>query len=78
MRQCVIGIWKDTTDGFIEGIPMIYANNAWVRSLKPYVYDGSTWQPVGHAGTLMIPFFTSTGDQFYDSNGKPFYVRSHP
>jgi len=43
MIQSVIGIWKDTTNGFIEGVPMIYNGSTWLRSLKPYVYDGSSW-----------------------------------
>ena len=76
MIRSVIGIWKDATNGFIERMPLIYNQNKW-EFVQPYVYNGSTWQPIGAAGTLMIPFITSTGDPFYDSNGKPFYVRSH-
>ena len=77
MIQSVIGIWKDATNGFIEGVPRIYDGSLWRYSVKPYVYDGTSWQPVGQAGTLMIPFITSQGEYFYDSNNKQFLVRSH-
>lgn len=77
MKQCVIGIWANNTDGFIEAVPRIYSNNTWTNSVIPYVYDGSAWKAIGKAGTLMIPFITSQGEDFYDSTNKPFLVRSH-
>lgn len=73
MRRCVIGIWSGSD--FIEGAPVIYSN-AWLYA-KPYIYNGSSWEPVGHANTLMIPFITSDNKEFYTSDNKQFLVRSH-
>lgn len=76
VMNAVVGLWSDTTDKYEEYRPMIYHNGEWQRVL-PYVGFEGEWAPVGHTGTLMIPFITKDGEYFYTSDGLMFLVRSH-
>ena len=75
LRDSVIGIWNNSINDFNEYLPKVYFNSQWVLT-RPYVYSNGAWRPVGQAGTLMIPFVTSTSDQLY-VNGELFQVRRH-
>ena len=44
----------------------------------PKEYLNNNWQTLGAAGTLMIKFITSDGQEFYTSNGELFLVRDDP
>ena len=72
----IVGVWRTSTDQFEEYIPYVYTNNQWVCAL-PYAYTENSWKRVGGAGTLYIPFMTSSGDYFYTSDGKIFLVKNH-
>ena len=71
----IVGVWRNSTNQFEEYEAYIY-DDGWVPVL-PYVYSDGAWRRIGGAGTLMVPFVTSTGDYFYTSDGKLFQVRNH-
>ena len=73
MRRCVIGVYNGTD--WVEATPAIYSSS-WGYA-RPYIYNGSSWQPVGHANTLMVPFITSDNKDFYSYNNEQFLVRQH-
>ena len=54
-------------------MPQVYTNNTW-KLLKGYVYNGTSWQPIGAALTQMLWFYDSSGKVFYAGN-VPFLVR---
>ncbi len=72
----VIGVYNSATDQFKEYCPMVYRNGQWTKALS-FAYINGTWQPVGQAGTLMIPFILSDGSELHTSDGKLFQVRNH-
>lgn len=75
-RASVVGVYNETSDLWLEGIPNVYNSNTW-KSCHPYIYTDGEWRPAGAAGTLMVPFITSDGNYFYTSDGKMFLVRQH-
>lgn len=70
MRPPVVAIYNN---GFKKATPMIYDGVNWVRA-APYVYNGE-WQPAGAAGTLMIKFIDSNGNEIHTSDGLLLLVR---
>ena len=58
-------------------VPYIYTNNQWVRA-QPKGYTNNEWLTLGAAGTLMVKFITSDGQEFYTNDGKLFLVREDP
>lgn len=55
-------------------LPKIYTNLEW-KEAKPFIYTNGQWKIVGNAGTNMIKFITSDGQEFITSDGKYFLVR---
>ena len=76
LQDPVIGIYRNSTSDYEEYVTKIYSSSAW-KLARPYVYSNGAWRPVGQAGTLMIPFATSSGDLLYTSDGELFQVRKH-
>jgi len=71
LQNPVVGIYRNSTSDHEEYVANIYSNSEWIIA-RPYIYINDAWQPVGQAGTLMLPFITSTGDEFHTSNGELF------
>ena len=75
--QGVVGVWSDAQSKYVEATVYVYTNGAWQR-VAPYVYSSGSWKNVGGAGTLMVPFYTSSGSyEFHTSGGEVFQVREH-
>ena len=75
--QGVVGVWKDSSSKFDEATIHIYTSGVWQR-VTPYVYTNGAWTMVGGAGTLMVPFYTSSGSyEFHTSASEVFQVREH-
>lgn len=70
MKPPIVALYNN---GFKKAIPMVYNGMDWVRA-TPYIYDAG-WQPAGSAGTLMVKFVDSNGNELYTSNGELFLVR---
>lgn len=58
-------------------VPYIYTNNQWVP-VTATGYTNNSWRTFGDAGTLMVKFITSDGQEFYTSDGELFLVREDP
>ena len=79
MINYVVGIWNSTTSQFEEYDVRVCTNktnNTWVYA-KPYIYNGTSWDVIGAAHSLYIPFYTSDDKEFLTLQGKNLVVRSH-
>ena len=66
MVNYVVGIWNNTSSQFDEYDVKVCTNGTnrtWVLA-KPYVYNGTSWDVIGGAHTLYIPFYTSDNNNF--------------
>ena len=72
MLQTGLGINQNNDWKF--AIPYIYHTGAW----QPYVlfkYNGTDWEKICGAGTLMVYFITNDDKYFLTSDSKYFLVR---
>lgn len=74
MRKGNIAIGTTTSGDWAVSFPSIYSNSAW-HKVRPYIYTGGSWKPVGGAGTNMVYFILSDGKYLTDSTGGYFLVR---
>lgn len=75
MMRPVIGIGLN--GDFECGTAYVYHNEAW-RECTAKIYDGTNWQLVGVAGTLLIPLYDSNNQLMYTSDDEMILVRKAP